>query len=362
MPDADRLRAITELIRAVCAEHLTDEYGALAVAAAEAMAGVRGDPLARYKAEGWAAGIVRAVGQVNFLSDPSSDPAMPLDDLAALFGVSKATASARHHDVRNALDLVQMDPHWTLPSQLLDNPMAWMLVVNGLPVDVRDLPLDLQRVLADEGHVPFAPADPAARPPTPRWPEPTEEPDDFVGLDPEAPRLQLTVTLDDVEPPVWRTLTVPSDLPLDGLHEVLQVAMGWSNGHLHTFESGRRAWGPPHLADHTDDERATTVGQVLRTRASRLVYTYDLGDDWRHTVRLETRLLPDPDGPLAVCLDGAGACPPEDCGGPWGYADLQAALADPTHPEHREMLAWAGGPLDLHAFDLAATNRALADV
>ena len=92
---------------------------------------------------------------------------------------------------------------------------------------------------------------------------------------------------------------------------------------------------------------------------SRLSYTYDMGDDWQHTVRRVATLSPGADGPLFICTDGAGACPPEDCGGPWGYGGLLEALGDPDHPDHEELTQWAGGPIDPAAFGLGEANRRL---
>ena len=360
-PDVQaRLEAVTALTDAVCADTLGDEYAGLARAAAEALAAGPGPPLLRGKAEGWAAGIVRAVGYVNFLSDPGTEPHLHTAEIAGLFGVSEATAATRARDVRDGLGLVRMDPHWTLPSALVRNPMAWLLTINGMPLDARHAPAEIQARLADEGHIPFAPAVPSAQPPRPRWPEPdAADAADLPELDPDAPRLRLRVSLDGVEPEVWRMVTVPAGLPLDGLHQVLQAVMGWKDCHLHTFEAGRRTFGPADAEWDVEDERRVTVEQLLKTSRSRLVYTYDMGDGWEHTVRRDAMLANDPDAPPFACVGGAGACPPEDCGGPWGYMDLLAVLADPSHPDHAEMLGWTGGPLDPAAFDLDATNRAL---
>ncbi|MEM1117150.1 MAG: plasmid pRiA4b ORF-3 family protein [Bacteroidota bacterium] len=353
-----RLGEILALTDAVCREHLSDEYAALAREAAHILAATPGRPLLRGKAEGWACGLVRAVGFVNFLSDPASAVHKRTAELAPLFGISEATAANRDRDVRDLLDLVRWDPHWTLPSGLVDNPMAWMILVRGIPEDARALPAEAQAALVEAGLIPYAPADPASRPPSPRWPEPAAS--GPGSLDPEAPRVRLRVSLDDVEPEVWREVEVPSDLPLDGLHEVIQTAMDWEDYHLHVFEAKGRYWGPmfePGL--DWDDERTVTIAEVLPRTGSRLTYTYDFGDDWRHTVRRTERRPPQPGGPLFVCTDGAGACPPEDCGGPWGYASLLEVLADPSHPDHDEMMEWTGGPIDPAAFRLADVNRRL---
>lgn len=357
-PDVQaRLDAITAITDAVCAERLGDEYAGLARAATEALTTAPETPILRGKVEGWAAGVVRAVGFVNFLSDPSSEPHLRTAEIAGLFGVSEATAANRARDVRDLLDLVRMDPHWTLPSALVRNPMAWLLTIDGMPVDARHAPAAVQARLAEEGHIPFAPAVIGSRPPSPRWPEPDDT--DLTPLDPDAPRLRLRISLDDVRPEVWRLVTVPADLPLDGLHQVIQAAMGWEDHHLHTFDAGRRTFGPADAEWDVEDERRVTVEQILKTKRSRLVYTYDMGDDWEHTVRRDATLDPDPSGPLFACVDGAGACPPEDCGGPWGYMALVEALADPSHPDHAERSEWMEGPIDTAAFDIAAVNRAL---
>jgi hypothetical protein len=359
----DRLDEIGALIAEVCREHLTDEYTALAQAAAAICAQHPDQTLLRGKAEGWACGLVRAVGYVNFLSDPASEPYLRLDDLAPLFGVSKATAANRDRDVRALLDLVRMDPHWTLPSRLIDNPMAWYLLLRGMPVDARDLPREAQEELAERGMIPFVPADPRATPAAPRWPESAASEHDLIGpdsLDPGAPRLRLTVTLDEVEPEVSRVIEVPSDLPLDGLHEVISAAMGWGGHHLHLFDAKGKTWGPAFERGlDWDDERDVTVAEVLRRKGSRLTYTYDLGDNWAHTVRRGETLPPLEGGPIFACTGGAGACPPDDCGGPWAYADLLQVLGDPSHPEHAEMLDWDGGPIDPVAFRVEEAQRRL---
>lgn len=364
----NRFDEIVALTDSVCHEVLSDEYAALAREAALLLAQQPETPLLRGKAAGWACGIVRAVGHVNFLADPASTPHLRTDALAPLFGVSEATAANRDRNVREHLDLVRMDPHWTLPSRLADNLMVWMLLFNGIPTDVRALPLEAQRSLAAAGYIPFAPADPDARLPHPRWREPadaTSAGEAFAAgdLDPDAPRLRLRIALDAVEPEVWREVEVPADLPLDALHHVIQAAMGWENAHLHTFETRTGYWGPPlPFGGEWDDERSVTVAAVLPRKRSRLTYTYDLGDGWTHTItRMET-LASDPTGPRFACTGGARACPPEDCGGPWGYTDLRLVLADPRHPEHKEATAWLGAPFDPDAFALADTNARLQDI
>ena len=111
------------------------------------------------------------------------------------------------------------------------------------------------------------------------------------------------------------------------------------------------------------DERKVTLGQLLRRASQRIRYTYDLGDNWEHEILLEGVLTAEPYVRYPVCVAGNGACPPEDCGGVWGYQDLRDALADPTHARHEEMLEWLGletaAEFDPDRFDVEEVNGAL---
>lgn len=145
---------------------------------------------------------------------------------------------------------------------------------------------------------------------------------------------RLRVTLREVEPPVVRLLDVPSAATLPELHDLLQAAVGWTDSHLHQFEVGQTRYGTPDVDDpDLLDERSAT----LRDLPPAFGYLYDFGDSWSHDVE---RL--GPGGPEPGCVDGEGACPPEDCGGWSGYAEFREAIADPTHPEHEHLRAWAG--------------------
>lgn len=158
--------------------------------------------------------------------------------------------------------------------------------------------------------------------------------------------LRLRVMLLDVQPELWRVVDVPAASTLPELHELLQSAVGWTDSHLHEFAVGQLRWGVPD-PDWEDDVLDEQVGR-LRDLGPAFSYRYDFGDGWEHTVEVVGR-----GGEQPGCVDGNGACPPEDCGGPHGYEELLAALADPGHEEHDELTAWAGPRLD---FDLAETD------
>ena len=172
---------------------------------------------------------------------------------------------------------------------------------------------------------------------------------------------QLKVTLDGLKPPVWRRVLVDGNATLDNLHWIIQLAMGWTNSHMHDFVSAGRTYGMPgpYALDDALDEGKFRLKQVAPAEQAKFRYEYDFGDDWRHTVLVEKILPPEPDTPYPVCVKGTRNCPPEDCGGIWGYADFLAAMADLNHPEHDDLTEWHGGPFDPEAFDLDEVNARL---
>jgi hypothetical protein len=176
-----------------------------------------------------------------------------------------------------------------------------------------------------------------------------------------APLFRLKVTLRGFKPPIWRRFVVPSDVTLKRLHDSLQAVMGWTDSHLHQFESRGVCYGTSDREfDFTPvSENRTRVCQVLQHPKDRLTYEYDFGDDWVHDVVLEEILPPGQGGPYPLIESGKRACPPEDVGGVYGYLNLLEALADPKHPEHRDMMAWVGGAFDPEAFDVGEANLAI---
>lgn len=175
---------------------------------------------------------------------------------------------------------------------------------------------------------------------------------------PQAPTvLQLRITLEEVDPAIWRRLLVPSGIRLDKLHDIIQVAMGWTDSHLHGFTIGKQRYGM-HLDDFAEgelDEKKFTVRAAVGDER-RFRYEYDFGDDWQHQVVVEEVIRVPAELPFAVCLDGQRSCPPEDCGGPYGYANLLNAVSDPEHEEYDEYIEWIGDDFDPEEFELATTN------
>ena len=151
---------------------------------------------------------------------------------------------------------------------------------------------------------------------------------------------QFKVTLKESHPPIWRRIQVP-DCTLGELHEVLQVVMGWKDSHLHQFIVRGECYGPPDPEDadwdmEIEDEEKLSISQVAKTgRTGRIIYEYDFGDSWQHEIVLEKVLEPEPNVSYPRCIEGARACPPEDVGGVWGYAEFLEAISDPNHDGSR---------------------------
>jgi hypothetical protein len=169
----------------------------------------------------------------------------------------------------------------------------------------------------------------------------------------------LYVQLADIEPPIWRRLAVPGPRTLHALHGILQAAMPWQDYHLYQFEVGGMRYEDPNPDDRdpsVPDPRAFTLDQLGLVQGSRFRYTYDFGDDWHHDLTVEGVSPLPADVLLPVCLGGARACPPEDCGGVGGYDELVAALRRPQSAAAREFREWLGRVYDPEGLDLAAIN------
>lgn len=170
---------------------------------------------------------------------------------------------------------------------------------------------------------------------------------------------EIKVTLRGIRPPIWRRLRVPSTVTLSQLHRALQIAMGWTDTHLHQFRVGREIFGIPDddpWAEPTADERKARLQQIARVTA-RFHYDYDFGDGWEHEILVERAQQATNTDLKITCLDGRRARPPEDCGGPHGYAALVRAHAMNIDPELRELVGPYWHPED---FDLDLVNAQLA--
>lgn len=181
---------------------------------------------------------------------------------------------------------------------------------------------------------------------------------------------QIIIVLLDSDPPIWRRLIIPTTANLGWLHAAVQLSMGWTNSHLHQFLLDEKRYS---CLDHDVsfgeedpdllDERKFTIGQLLPSPEPVLIYEYDFGDSWMHAIKVEKVLESKPAADrIATCIEGARACPPDDCGGVWGYMELLKALKNRKHPDHKHMKEWVGGRFDAEAFDMDNTNLWLGNL
>jgi Plasmid pRiA4b ORF-3-like protein len=176
---------------------------------------------------------------------------------------------------------------------------------------------------------------------------------------------QIKITLRRIDPPIWRRIQT-KDCTLEKLHALIQVAMGWEFDHLYRFEIGGVEFADVEtdVEEEVQDVRATKISDVIPAshRRPRFYYEYDFGDEWWHQLIVEERLSPQAGVAYPACIAGARACPPEDCGGPFEYADMVEVLQNPSHKRHKDMLEWVGGGFDSETFDLDAVNKQLTKI
>jgi hypothetical protein len=174
---------------------------------------------------------------------------------------------------------------------------------------------------------------------------------------------RLSVEIDDVTPRVLRVVEVPADIRLDDLHFVLQIAIGWQNGHPFEFRAGDKKWGQSDLdagIDRTPAEQST-LADILAV-GDTFKYDYVLGEDWEHTVRLESRADAAPNVRYPNLVHAEGRCPPADIGGPVGYETYLESIADPNSVNHEDMLEFDAADFDPHVVDAAVLRQNLAEL
>jgi hypothetical protein len=179
--------------------------------------------------------------------------------------------------------------------------------------------------------------------------------------------LRFRIELQNLLPPIWREILVPSSYSFWDLHVAIQDSMGWLDYHLHAFRLPDSGTGENIEIGIPGDEwiperTPTLAGWEILVRSymnepgQQVDYEYDIGDGWQHRVLLK-EIVPYVQGKsYPVCVGGERACPPEDCGGTWGYQSLLEAINDPAHEEHQSMLEWLGGEFDSEHFDPGMVN------
>jgi hypothetical protein len=178
---------------------------------------------------------------------------------------------------------------------------------------------------------------------------------------------QVTITIADIEPAIWRRLLLPQDLNFAQLHEVIQAAFGWTDSHLHHFIVGGLVVGAPEFDEDGFNKRRTFNASEVFLRdlllhdldEPRILYEYDFGDSWVHWIAFDSELDEEPGQTYPQVVDGRRSGPPEDAGGPFGYEEFLKAWRNPKHREHKAMRAWAPAGFDPEAFDRDKIQKAI---
>ena len=170
---------------------------------------------------------------------------------------------------------------------------------------------------------------------------------------------QLKITINGIIPPIWRRILVSEHISLYKLHHIIQESFRWSNYHLYYFGEETSKIGDSSLweDDETQPDRLITIRRVLNPEHPTLNYTYDMGDDWVHTIELE-QVLPQMKT-QRKCIGGERQCPPEDCGGVGGYYEIWETLKHPGTPEYDELIVWLDGKTDPEFIDIRLINAHL---
>jgi hypothetical protein len=176
---------------------------------------------------------------------------------------------------------------------------------------------------------------------------------------------QIQIALAKYKPKIWRRILIQPELLLPDFHLTIQIVMGWENSHLNqfiknnTFYTERLEddwdWGAMKNVDYKD----LKISDLLKKEKDKIDYEYDFGDSWHHDIILEKILPGDEKLKYPICIDGKLACPPEDCGGIWGYANLLEILKHPDHEEYEEYFEWLGGEFDPNKFEKDEINKTL---
>jgi hypothetical protein len=180
---------------------------------------------------------------------------------------------------------------------------------------------------------------------------------------------QIQIALRNFKPKIWRRILIPSDFFLSDFHKVIQTTMGWTNSHLNQFIKNRTFYSVKHPdddmwsdMDNVDyKKKKTRILDLLRTEKDKIIYEYDFGDGWEHDIILEKILPVDSNIKYPICVTGKMNCPPEDCGGVWGYADMLEILKQPDHEEYKSFIEWLGDEFDPEYFDKDEINELLRE-
>lgn len=174
---------------------------------------------------------------------------------------------------------------------------------------------------------------------------------------------QLKITLLNTKPPIWRRIYVQSDEKLPDLHKIIQITMGQANSHLHVFYINGKTYTLPDDYKELEyiDYRKIRLNTFILNEGEKFKYIYDMGDDWVHNIKLEAILPYDSKIKYPICVAGKRRCPPEDCGGPYGYEDILEIIKNTKSKEYKEIMDWLPDKFNPDEFDIDKVNKLLQE-
>jgi hypothetical protein len=346
---AAKFSSIVELTDQFAQQHLNDEYAQLIRQATAALCRKRPSPLEKGQAKSWACGIAHAVGMVNFLFDSSQTPHISAKNLYGWFGVAESTGQGKSKAVRDALKMRQLDPDWCLPSRVEDNPLIWMLSVNGLIVDIRRAPLGAQIEAYAKGLIPYIPGHKedsdtivaliqGGAAPIPPGADRQPQTAKATPPAPDADALQALYVLDVAlldgpmteafvrkNPSVIRTIEIRGDQTLADLHRAIFKAFNREEEHLYEFQLKGAGPNDPNAERYglaaamsdglAGDVAKTPIGALDLAVEEVFGYWFDFGDDWWHQVNVAKITKPKARVKYPRMTNRIGASPPQ-------YADF----------------------------------------
>jgi hypothetical protein len=322
-------------------KYLNEEYAQLIRFATVALSRQRPSPLASGKANTWACAITHAIGMVNFLYDASQTPHINAGEIYKIFGISSSTGQAKSKIVRDSLQMYQMDPNWSLPSKIDDNPMTWLVSVNGFILDARTAPVDVQEKLVAMGVIPHVPSrgqennpinitkPTAAKNLAPKNSTVAKPVSENKSSSDVNTLYELDVFITDgpmtdkfikKNPVVSRRIEITGDSTLKELHQIIFKAFNRSDEHLFEFQVGGSGPHDPKARRYTRqsaiDETAhsasqTTIDSLGLSINESFSYWFDFGDDWWHQIDVITIGKKSPTGKYPKIAQREGASPPQ---------------------------------------------------
>ncbi|TVQ17807.1 MAG: plasmid pRiA4b ORF-3 family protein [Leptolyngbya sp. DLM2.Bin15] len=353
----ETFNSIVELTDEFAHEHLNEEYAQLIRQATAALCRKRPSPLAKGQTKSWAGGITHALGMVNFLFDPSQTPHVTSAQLYQWFGISSSTGQSKSKLVRDKLDMHQIDPDWCLPSRMEDNPLIWILSVNGILMDVRSAPLVVQIDAFRQGLIPYIPKakdqseaiaaqldrlssatkkstsksrkkQQSSKKPSPHPPASSEALQSVYVLEVMLIDGPLTDKFIQKNPHVLRTIEIQGHQTLADFHQIIFKAFNREEEHMYEFQLKGQGPRDPNAERYglefaLNDDFAPLNGDVAKTQIGSLGleleemfgYWFDFGDSWWHRIQVLAIQDPKPRVKYPRITNRIGTSPPQ-------YADF----------------------------------------